>query len=418
MNLFNIKKGDVVSITGAGGKTSLMFFLANKLKDLGSVLIATTTKIFVPNNNLIFISPEEIENFSPQDNFIHIFSPEIIQGKIQSAQSEDLENLRKRGFHYILIEADGSASKPLKGWKENEPVIPSITTKTIAVIDITCIGKEKSNNTVHRLPLYEAQFQSESKNISLNDIVHYIDSNLFFKNYLGDNYLFFNKIHSLTDFQQLFNVVNSIKKSSNIYFGSVLDENIYPFKSITPVVLAAGFSKRFQGKKLESQLRNKTIIEHTLESFNNIIFREKIIVGREFNFQNLAKKKSFIYLENPLAHLGQSQSVVLGALNSSSQGVMFIPGDMPFLKESNLLKIIWEFQKNNEIIVPFIDEKPCAPVLFPKRYTPELSKLKGDTGGREIIKSNPFIKCYFYNSYEFLDIDTQDELKKLEILED
>lgn len=30
--LFNLIKGDIVSITGAGGKTSLMFYLANKLK--------------------------------------------------------------------------------------------------------------------------------------------------------------------------------------------------------------------------------------------------------------------------------------------------------------------------------------------------------------------------------------------------
>ena len=43
--LFNIIKGDIISITGAGGKTSLMFYLANQLKKRGTVLIATTTKI-------------------------------------------------------------------------------------------------------------------------------------------------------------------------------------------------------------------------------------------------------------------------------------------------------------------------------------------------------------------------------------
>lgn len=51
--LFNLIKGDIVSITGAGGKTSLMFYLANKLKKRGTVLIVTTTKIFKPENTSV-----------------------------------------------------------------------------------------------------------------------------------------------------------------------------------------------------------------------------------------------------------------------------------------------------------------------------------------------------------------------------
>ena len=52
---FNIKKSDVVTITGAGGKTSLMFALANELSTLGKVLVTSTTKIYVPLS-LIHIS--------------------------------------------------------------------------------------------------------------------------------------------------------------------------------------------------------------------------------------------------------------------------------------------------------------------------------------------------------------------------
>ena len=35
MKEFNIEKGDIITITGAGGKTSLMFSLAKKLSNLG-----------------------------------------------------------------------------------------------------------------------------------------------------------------------------------------------------------------------------------------------------------------------------------------------------------------------------------------------------------------------------------------------
>lgn len=419
MNLFDIKKGDIVSITGAGGKTSLMFFLSNKLKEFGSVLIATTTKIFVPtDDNLIFIGPEEIFNYSPQDNFIHIYVPEIINGKIQSAKIEDL-NILKANFDYVLIESDGSCNKPLKGWKENEPVIPNFANKIISVIDSTCIGEKKSNINIHRLPLYTQQFPSKEENISLKDIVSYIDSSLFFKNSLGVRYLFFNKIESLSDFHVFFNIANQIKQSSNVYFGSIVKEEIFLFKNISPIILAAGFSKRFNGNKLNATFKgNITILEKTLKSLDSIHFKEKILVGRDFNFKNLAIKYKFNYVNNVLAHLGQSQSIIQGVFNASLNGYLFIPGDMPFLKADNILKIILYFQKYNTIILPFINGVPGAPVLFPQKYKYQLLQLQGDTGGREIIKNNIFTKCYFYNSNEFLDIDTKDELKRLQILED
>ena len=51
--ILKIKKNDVISITGSGGKTSLMFYLANILKKKGSVLITTSTKIKVPEKDQV-----------------------------------------------------------------------------------------------------------------------------------------------------------------------------------------------------------------------------------------------------------------------------------------------------------------------------------------------------------------------------
>jgi len=43
-----LKKKDIVSIVGAGGKTTLMFRLAQENKTHAKVLATTTTKIYVP----------------------------------------------------------------------------------------------------------------------------------------------------------------------------------------------------------------------------------------------------------------------------------------------------------------------------------------------------------------------------------
>ncbi|MDF2949885.1 MAG: yqeC, partial [Sedimentibacter sp.] len=44
--IFNINTGDVVSIVGSGGKTSLLFKLAEELKNKYKVLVSTSAKIF------------------------------------------------------------------------------------------------------------------------------------------------------------------------------------------------------------------------------------------------------------------------------------------------------------------------------------------------------------------------------------
>ncbi|WP_297432448.1 selenium cofactor biosynthesis protein YqeC [uncultured Cetobacterium sp.] len=420
--LFNITKGDIVSITGAGGKTSLMFYLANKLKKKGTVLIATTTKIFKPenteNNSFIFIYPEEIDSISPQDNFIHIFCPKIENNKIDSVTFKDLDKL-KTYFDFILIEADGSANKALKGWKNNEPIIYPDSTKTIAIVDITALHKEKNENTIHRFSLFQEQYFNSNKTIEKNDYIGYINSNTFFKGTLNEKILFFNKIENIDLFEKFFNIANSINITSKIYFGSIFKEEFLSFKNITPIVLAAGFSKRFLGDKLSFKLSDgKTILEKTLSNISKLNFTEKVLVGKTTFHNQLSLDYNFTYINNSNSNLGQSYSVVLGTFKASLSGYLFIPGDMPFLTKKVLLKLIYEFQKYNQIIVPFVDGNKKAPVLFPKRYRNNLIELKGDSGGREILKKESFIKCNFKNSLEFFDIDTQSDLKKLETLEE
>gem|GEM_PF-5985489 len=60
----DLEGGGVVSLVGAGGKTSLMFRLAKEFSDAGeSVLSTTTTKIMMPDRHQ---SPQIILAASPQ----------------------------------------------------------------------------------------------------------------------------------------------------------------------------------------------------------------------------------------------------------------------------------------------------------------------------------------------------------------
>jgi len=151
----DITKGDVVSIIGSGGKTTLLRALSKALaKDL-RVAAATTTKIFYPNQEdltRVMIGPKNIPMHIDKAG-VYYFANEHLGGKLIGL-GEELRHAAKRLTDIMVIEADGSAGKPLKGWADYEPVVVDETTITIGVIPITAIGQRMDDKTVHRLPIF------------------------------------------------------------------------------------------------------------------------------------------------------------------------------------------------------------------------------------------------------------------------
>ena len=110
---FNIIKNDVITITGAGGKTSLLFFLAEKLSEYGKVLVTTTTKIYCP-------SEEKYESLIIGNNIstgksknITVAGSRIEDEKLHSLPYDEINNMRKN-YDFVLIEGDGAKEKLLK----------------------------------------------------------------------------------------------------------------------------------------------------------------------------------------------------------------------------------------------------------------------------------------------------------------
>lgn len=154
----NVKKNDLVAFTGSGGKTSLMFRLAFEAKARGEkVLVATTTKIRIPEPDqydfIDFLGNVFLDEKISEPG-IYVNAPICKHyGKADSIDM-DLLNRQRQYFDLVLVEADGAAAKPLKGWETYEPVIPDETTKTIGILDIQTIGKCIGEEIVHRLDLF------------------------------------------------------------------------------------------------------------------------------------------------------------------------------------------------------------------------------------------------------------------------
>jgi probable selenium-dependent hydroxylase accessory protein YqeC len=156
----------IVSIVGAGGKTTLLFRLAKELaKARKTVLSTTTTKIFHPapaQSAHVIIDTDPAEMIRQADCFhadaLHITAGagfDETNGKLLGYPPEVISFLWETGrFQWILIEADGAAGKPLKAPAAHEPVIPAETTVLIAVIGLDAVGEPLTEEWVFRSHLY------------------------------------------------------------------------------------------------------------------------------------------------------------------------------------------------------------------------------------------------------------------------
>ncbi|MBM4278658.1 MAG: putative selenium-dependent hydroxylase accessory protein YqeC [Deltaproteobacteria bacterium] len=154
-----LQKREMISLTGAGGKTTLMFRLAGELFLQGKkVITTTTTKILEPSKNEtshLFVSRDEerIKEFVDRhiDEYGHITlaGEKLDSGKLKGLSSSLLNILWNLcEIDAMIIEADGAAGRPVKAPREGEPIIPSNTTLVAAVLGLEGVGKELNDRNV------------------------------------------------------------------------------------------------------------------------------------------------------------------------------------------------------------------------------------------------------------------------------
>ncbi len=157
-----LKKGGVISIVGAGGKTALMFRLARELsKDGDRVLTTTTTKIYMPTrtqSSIVMVSGSA-ETIAKRAREVfkrnsHISAGSAIlhlKNKLKGLKPETIDALWQSGvFRWIIVEADGAAGRPLKAPALHEPVMPQSTRWLIGVVGLDAVGKPLTDKWVFR----------------------------------------------------------------------------------------------------------------------------------------------------------------------------------------------------------------------------------------------------------------------------
>lgn len=155
----DLKPYEIIAFVGGGGKTTLMFRLADEIPPRYPTLITTTTKVHIPlaDRYPIFVDAEkrfdadELHRLA-QTGIKPVLGSKTISGnKLKGVTLEQFNHIASwAGISYILVEADGSNGRSLKGHLCFEPVIPPSTTLLVIVIGADALGKSLDSYYIHR----------------------------------------------------------------------------------------------------------------------------------------------------------------------------------------------------------------------------------------------------------------------------
>jgi molybdenum cofactor cytidylyltransferase len=164
--------------------------------------------------------------------------------------------------------------------------------------------------------------------------------------------------------------------------------------SVSAILLAAGRASRMGKLKQLMPLGESTILEQTLDNLLGSKLSD-IVVVLGYKAEDIRKRLSgrpVKIVVNPLYRQGMGTSIAAGLkfVDSQARAVMLVLGDQPYVDSATIDRLIEAFIGSKKgIAIPTYKGQRGHPLIFDRKYQAPLSRLKGDVGGREIIRENP-----------------------------
>ena len=141
----------LTAVIGGGGKTTLLYALAEELRKTGSVLLCTSTHIRIPPQYPLVTGDDAAVRDALRRNRVVCAGMPAGSGKLTAPAIDFLTLIHLAD--YVLVEADGSRGLPLKAHASYEPVIPSPANNVVLVVGADGFGKTVSS-VCHRPSLW------------------------------------------------------------------------------------------------------------------------------------------------------------------------------------------------------------------------------------------------------------------------
>jgi molybdenum cofactor cytidylyltransferase len=184
------------------------------------------------------------------------------------------------------------------------------------------------------------------------------------------------------------------------------------------IILAAGLSSRMGRNKLLEPLKGKPLVRHVAEAAAASSAAPLIVVTGNGSAQVEATLHGIEsrFVHNPDYSKGLSTSLKCGlsALPDDVDAALILLGDMPMVGPHLIDTLIAAFNPGEDraICVATRGGRRGNPVLWARRFFPEMLTIEGDTGAKHLMGAYPELVCEVEAADDapLTDIDTPDAL--------
>ncbi len=159
------------------------------------------------------------------------------------------------------------------------------------------------------------------------------------------------------------------------------------------IILAAGQSRRMgKANKMTVEIEGKPMVRHVAEAaLASSVSDVFVVTGHEpEDVKSALDGLDITYLHNDRFAEGLSRSLTAGikGLPGDVDRALILLGDMPYVTASMINELLDAGDSGSDIVMSTFEGKRGNPVLWPRRFFEELTRIEGDTGARHVIGAN------------------------------
>jgi molybdenum cofactor cytidylyltransferase len=190
---------------------------------------------------------------------------------------------------------------------------------------------------------------------------------------------------------------------------------------VAAIVLAAGRSTRMGAQnKLLADLNGKPMVRQVVEAALGSQARPVLVVTGHMAAEVGAALAGLDVrlVVNPDYATGLASSLKAGirAVPPECAGALILLGDMPGVAAEDADRLVDAFAEVPDVIVmPVHEGRQGNPLIWPRRYFPELLQLDGDAGAKRLIaaRRDEVREVEVGTTGIFADVDTPEELARI-----
>ncbi|ALM52228.1 nucleotidyltransferase family protein [Halomonas huangheensis] len=195
-------------------------------------------------------------------------------------------------------------------------------------------------------------------------------------------------------------------------------------ETVLGMILAAGYSRRFgeDDKRCCRLPDGRTLLESTVAQANEAFPLLRVVVREEDDIRvlGLSGTTPILRVRHAESGLGASLGEAITHLEQDESlqhvsAVAILLGDMPCIR-SETLRAMQREAGRSHIIRPSYAGRPGHPVIMGRDFWPELASLRGDEGGKHVIRrhQNQYHEVPVDDAGIHIDVDSLKDLQDID----